>query len=172
MFDGLVGTPEERRVFRKGLSREVFWWQTNWMHRSLRVTGRYVDIMLTSLFICFACFFLTTSTSHGDRLTVFSAATPDNTLKNLAGTTSPSLVLRLRNDLAGDAPEDFLAGWQRQKIVFVFQRYDPAVQQFLRRYSLSAKVVDEQTTAIALELQWCFAGVAARVVADFQIVER
>ena len=43
---------------------------------------------------------------------------------------------------------------------------DPAIQKFRGSDPLSAKVINQQTSAIALELQWGFAGIASGIVTD------
>ncbi len=67
---------------------------------------------------------------------------------------------------------DLLARRNRQEVLAILQRDDPAIQQIGRLNALAAEVVDQQTAAIALQLQRRFTHVAHRIVADFQRVER
>src|SRR5262249_34371147 len=65
---------------------------------------------------------------------------------------------------------DFFAGGQRQEIIALFQRDNPAIEQFERVHPLPAEIVDQQRAAVALHLQRRFADVRMRVVTDLQTV--
>ncbi len=55
-----------------------------------------------------------------------------------------------------------------QKIVTLFERHDPPVQQLGWRDPLAAKIVDDENAAIALQLQRRLADAACAVRADFE----
>src|SRR5262245_18686575 len=61
---------------------------------------------------------------------------------------------------------------QGQKVVPVFQRYDPSVEQIRSLDALAPEVVDQQTAAVALHLQRGFADIRCRIVANLESVER
>lgn len=66
---------------------------------------------------------------------------------------------------------DLLAGWEREIVDTTFERNDPTIEEFGGFDALSSEVVDEQATTVAFHLEGSFAGIAARIVTDFEIVE-
>ena len=67
---------------------------------------------------------------------------------------------------------EFLARLQRKDIAAFFQRHDPAVDQLLRRFGLTAKVVDDEDAARGLQLQRRLIGARGGVVGQVQHVQR
>ena len=96
----------------------------------------------------------------------------ESAARKASSTRSLRLQVRREDDQLLERHLDLLARRQREEIVPVFQRNDPAVQQLGRLDPLAAEVVDQQAAAIALHLQRRFADIAERVVADFQAVHR
>lgn len=66
---------------------------------------------------------------------------------------------------------DLLSGGKCEVVDATFERNDPAIEEFGGFDALSSEVIDEEATAVAFHLEGRFAGVAARVVTDFEIVE-
>ena len=65
---------------------------------------------------------------------------------------------------------DLLARGKGEEVVAAFEGNDPTVEEFGRFDALSAKVVDEEATAVALHLQRGLADVAVGIVAYFEVV--
>ena len=59
-----------------------------------------------------------------------------------------------------------------QDVAALFEGHDPAVDQFLRRFGLTAQVVDDENPARGLELQGRGIGAGGGIVFQIQHVER
>ena len=67
---------------------------------------------------------------------------------------------------------EFFARLQRQDVAAFLQRHDPAVDDLLRRFRLTAKVVDDEDAAGGFQLQRRLIGARGGVVGQVEHVER
>ena len=59
-----------------------------------------------------------------------------------------------------------------EKVVSLFERYDPAIEQIGHGAALPAKVVDDERPAVTFELQRSLTNFGVRILRDLQLVER
>lgn len=81
-------------------------------------------------------------------------------------------VLRLKvrgeNDELVEGHLHLLAVGHVEEVETLFERHDPAIEQLDRLHALAAEVVNDERAAVALKLDGGFAGLAGRVVLDFE----
>src|SRR5581483_2424535 len=63
---------------------------------------------------------------------------------------------------------ELLAGSEREEVVAIFERQDPAIEQLLGTAQLAAEVVDEKDAAVGLDVQRCLVEVGLGVIAKVE----
>lgn len=62
------------------------------------------------------------------------------------------------------------AGWEIEEVVSFFEGNDPAIEELIDGHLLSAEVIDDESAAVAFDLQWRFADSGCGVDLDFELI--
>src|SRR5207253_509231 len=82
------------------------------------------------------------------------------------------LEVRREEDELVERDLDLLAGVEREEVHALFQRDDPAVEEVLRAALLAAEVVDEEDSAVRLELERRLVELRVLVIDEVEVLER